>query len=74
MSLTRESAHLLFIAVGGRVFGKTFQHAELGFVHKILCVVGGLALWSMFSGPNVLGAYGGEGKLHNFQHHKLCLY
>jgi len=67
-----HTCYLLQLAVG--VFGKTFKHAALGFVHKTLYSVGGLALWSMFSGHNVLGACGGERKFHNFQHHKLYLF
>jgi hypothetical protein len=43
MSLSRESAHLLFTAVGRPVYGKMFRHKALGFVHKTVSVVGGLA-------------------------------
>jgi len=66
-----HTCYLLQLVVGS--LEKRSKHAALGFVHKTLYSVGGLALWSMFSGPGVLGACGIERKLRYFQHHKLYL-
>jgi hypothetical protein len=66
MSLTRESAHLLFVAVGGPVL--TFEQTVLGFMHKTFSFVVYVQWTCGF------GSLRRIEKLHYFQHHELHIF